>query len=189
VEAVTKVNVFTSSLSTDASFQNVLCGGNTNSVVVVAQTTSEQLCTVVEILNDIGLFMQCSNWFPLYENTVYNAMCYSGTDGFAWVASTQFVIVFMAMFILTFRVVFYDIEISEPPRKVTESDKEEGGEDDGLEIGDDDDNDEGNGIGEDEGEDGNGIDEEDKGNGNGIDDKDEASRDGGREKPRDNLSA
>jgi hypothetical protein len=35
-------------------------------------------------------------------------MCYSGTEGFAWVASTQFVIVFMAMVILTFRVVFYD---------------------------------------------------------------------------------
>jgi hypothetical protein len=126
VQAVKKVDVFTSSLSSDASFQNVICGGITNNVVVVAQTTSEQLCRIVEILKDVGLFLQCSNWFPLYENTVYNAICYSGTDGFAWVTSTQFVIVFMAMLILMFRIVFYDIEISEPsPRKVAESDKEE----------------------------------------------------------------
>ncbi len=54
------------------------------------QTASEQLCSVIENLKDLGLFMQCSNWYPLYENTVYNAMCYSGTEGFAWVAHAPF---------------------------------------------------------------------------------------------------
>jgi hypothetical protein len=184
VQAVNKVNVFTSSLSTDASFQNVICGGITNNVVVVAQTTSEQLCRTVDILKDVGLYLQCSNWYPLYENTVYNAMCYSGTEGFAWVASTQLVIVFMAMFILTFRIAFYGIEMSEPStRKVAESDKEEeqGDEDDGHGIGDDDDGDE-----IDDEADGDGIDDED--DGNGVDDE-EDSKGGGVEKPRDKLSA
>jgi hypothetical protein len=185
-QVVTEVTVFTSSLSTEPNdFQNV-CGGTTNNVVVVAQTTMEQLCSFLENLRDFGLFMQCSNWYPLYENTVYSAMCYSGTEGFAWVASTQFVIVFMAMFILTFRIVFYDIEISEPsPRKVAESDKEE-------EQGDEEDG--GNGIdGED---DGNGVGDEDDGriddedDGNGVDDADSKvddadSKGGGMEKPRD----
>jgi hypothetical protein len=40
-------------------------------------------------------------------------MCYSGTDGFAWVSITQMLTVFMAMIIVTARVAFYDIEISD----------------------------------------------------------------------------
>jgi hypothetical protein len=174
---------FTSSLSTDPNFQTI-CGGTVNNVVVVTQTASEQLCSVIENLKDVGLLMQCSNWYPLYENTVYNAMCYSGTEGFAWVASTQLVIVFMAMFILTFRIAFYGIEMSEPStRKVAELDKEEeqGDEDDGHGIGDDDDGDE-----IDDEADGDGIDDED--DGNGVDDE-EDSKGGGVEKPRDKLSA
>ena len=40
-------------------------------------------------------------------------MCYAGVDGFAWIASTQFVVVFMAMVLLTFRgVLFYGDEES-----------------------------------------------------------------------------
>jgi hypothetical protein len=124
VQVVETVAVFTSSLSTDPNFQNI-CGGTVNNVDVVAQTALEQLCSVIKNLKDLGLFMQCSNWYPLYENTVYNAMCYSGTEGFAWVVSTQFVIVFMATFILTFHIVFFCNEISQPSsRKVAESDKE-----------------------------------------------------------------
>ena len=41
---------------------------------------------LVDILDDIRLFFQCENWFPLYESTMYNAVCYDGTDGFAWIA-------------------------------------------------------------------------------------------------------
>jgi hypothetical protein len=49
----------------------------------------------------------------LYETTTYQAICYDGTDGFAYIASTQFIIVFMAFIILTFRVAFWDVQIGD----------------------------------------------------------------------------
>lgn len=52
----------------------------------VADLANVQLCEIVDILNQIRLFFQCENWFPLYESTMYNAVCYNGTEGFAWVA-------------------------------------------------------------------------------------------------------
>jgi hypothetical protein len=77
----------------------------------IAQITSDQLCALATILEDLRLYMQCGNWYPLYTKTVYDAMCYSGTEGFAWVAATQCIVVFMAMILLTARCAFYDLEI------------------------------------------------------------------------------
>ena len=36
----------------------------------------------------IGLrdLFSCSNWFPLYQEIAYNAICYNGASGFAWIA-------------------------------------------------------------------------------------------------------
>jgi hypothetical protein len=77
----------------------------------IAEITSDQLCALATILEDLRLYMQCGNWYPLYTKTVYDAMCYSGTEGFAWVAATQFIVVFMAMILLTARCAFHDLEI------------------------------------------------------------------------------
>jgi hypothetical protein len=90
-----------------------VCGSptfpNTTAVLATATTTAKNyLCTTTGILMDIRSFFQCRTWYPLYRNTVHDAMCYSATDGFSWIASTQFVVVFMAMIILTCRVVLYD---------------------------------------------------------------------------------
>ena len=49
-------------------------------------------------------------------------MCFEATDGFAWVTITQFVIVLMAMVILTFRIVFYEIEIDDDDSNVENED-------------------------------------------------------------------
>eukprot|EP00934_Nitzschia_sp_Nitz4_P007545 Nitzschia sp. Nitz4//scaffold1_size375055//99440//101442//NITZ4_000238-RA/size375055-augustus-gene-0.710-mRNA-1//-1//CDS//3329540931//7535//frame0 len=89
-----------------------LCGfEDPTSLALVADVANQQLCEIVDILDQIRLFFQCENWFPLYESTMYNAVCYDGTDGFAWVAVTQFVIVFFSALLLTFRAAFYDVEI------------------------------------------------------------------------------
>jgi hypothetical protein len=39
---------------------------------------------------------------------MYDAICYNGTDGFWWIGMSQFIIVFMAMIIITCRSVLYD---------------------------------------------------------------------------------
>jgi hypothetical protein len=114
VEAISNVDLAAISLSDD-SLQNALCtSGNTAHALFLTSAASNQLCFIAESMQEIRLFFQCSNWYPLYENAMYDALCYSGTDGFAWVTITQLIIVLMAMLILTFRIVFYDIKVSEP---------------------------------------------------------------------------
>lgn len=88
----------------------------------LADTAQINLCEVAEILKQVRLFFQCENWFPLYETTVYNALCHDGTNGFAYIASTQFVIVFMAFVILTFRVAFWDIQVGDESEEEEEED-------------------------------------------------------------------
>eukprot|EP00934_Nitzschia_sp_Nitz4_P008585 Nitzschia sp. Nitz4//scaffold211_size37880//865//2887//NITZ4_007697-RA/size37880-augustus-gene-0.57-mRNA-1//-1//CDS//3329541952//8575//frame0 len=76
---------------------------------------SDLFCFVSQLIVDLRAYLQCSNWFPLYEISIYDAMCYSGTEGFSWVTSTQIVIVFLSMVVLTFRIAFYDVEIEGAP--------------------------------------------------------------------------
>jgi hypothetical protein len=109
VDAIPKISGFSSMIEDSAESIQVICGlDDPAKLIDVANTANAQLCDVAQVLKTVRLYFQCENWYPLYETTTYDAMCYSGTDGFAWVASTQFVVVFMAMIILTFRVVFYD---------------------------------------------------------------------------------
>jgi hypothetical protein len=79
-------------------------------VFQIAEITAEQLYVLADFLAQIRQYLECRNWYPLYTSSLYDALCYSGTDGFAWVSITQIVIVFMAMLILTARVGFYEIE-------------------------------------------------------------------------------
>lgn len=116
-----------------------VCGfqeNQTQSLVDVADTLQDQLCAVADILSDVRDFVQCSNWYPLYETTVYEAMCYDGTEGFAYVASTQFVIVFMAFVILTFRVAFWEIQVGDDYFDFVDDDSNENSGDEGTGEGD-----------------------------------------------------
>lgn len=106
-DAVPKISDFAVLVSESRESFEAICGTtDTQDLVDVAAETNEQLCDIGTIMRTVRLYFQCENWYPLYETTVYDAMCYSGTDGFGWIATTQFVIVFMAMVILTFRVAF-----------------------------------------------------------------------------------
>lgn len=87
-----------------------VCGVEPGLLIVAADSAIGSLCRMGETLRNIRLFFTCDNWYPLYESITYETLCYSGTEGFAWVASTQFVIVFMTMIILTLRVTFYEDE-------------------------------------------------------------------------------
>jgi hypothetical protein len=76
-----------------------------------ADAVTKILCRVADILQGVRVFFRCENLYPLYEGITYETVCYSGTQGFAWVASTQFVIVFMTMVIMTLRITFYEVEV------------------------------------------------------------------------------
>jgi hypothetical protein len=113
-DAISLVLDFSGTLAQSSSNTGLqtICGfENSNTVTNLARSTNDNLCSVAEITVTIRQYFQCSNWYPLYETAVYEAMCYSGTEGFAWVAGTQFVVVCMAMILLTLRGAFYDVEV------------------------------------------------------------------------------
>jgi hypothetical protein len=85
-----------------------VCGVESSLITLAADTVANSLCRMGGNLQSIRLFFYCDNWYPLYESITYETLCYSGTEGFAWVASAQFVIVFMTMIILTLRITFYE---------------------------------------------------------------------------------
>jgi hypothetical protein len=90
-----------------------ICGASPVLITKAADDVANILCRGGLILRSVRLYFTCDNWYPLYEGLVYETLCYSGTDGFSWVASTQFVIVFMTMVILTLRIAFYEVEAVE----------------------------------------------------------------------------
>jgi hypothetical protein len=81
---------FSALVAETAPLIQVVCGFNETTQLgalgSAADEANGQLCDIVDVLNSIRLFFQCENWFPLYETTVYRAICYNGTEGFAWVA-------------------------------------------------------------------------------------------------------
>jgi hypothetical protein len=88
-----------------------VCGTGPVLITAAADVVANILCKAGLLLRGVRVFMNCDNWYPLYEGIVYDTLCYTGTEGFAWVASTQFVIVFMTMIILTLRISFYEEDV------------------------------------------------------------------------------
>jgi hypothetical protein len=89
------------------------CGSSSSPDLILdsADVVANVLCRVADILREVRVFFNCENFSLLYEGITYETVCYSGTDGFAWVSATQFVIVFMTMVILTLRITFYEGEV------------------------------------------------------------------------------
>ncbi|KAG7341430.1 hypothetical protein IV203_023382 [Nitzschia inconspicua] len=80
--------------------------GDQDAILQVSALFQELACDLSVLLADTIVFFQCQNWFPLYEQGVYNAMCYSGTSSIVWIAITQVMTVVFAAVMLTFRVGF-----------------------------------------------------------------------------------
>jgi hypothetical protein len=100
-------------LRTNTDTFEEICGNSPDLILESADEVTTVLCQVADILRDVRVFFNCENFYPLYEGITYETVCYSGTEGFAWVATTQFVIVFMTMVILTLRITFYQGEVPE----------------------------------------------------------------------------
>lgn len=102
------------------------------------QIVHNSVCGAAVLLDDFQEFLQCANWYPLYETGVYDTMCYEGASGFSWVTSTQIAIVVLSMVILSLRIVFSDIEIEERPF-TSEQDEAKAVDGNGAEIPNDND--------------------------------------------------
>ena len=125
-EAVPYIDQFLSFLDTNTDFIQLVCG--LEDPARVAQLTTvinSQICDIFEILNRIRLYFQCENWYPLYETVMYDAVCYNGSSGFAWIVATQFIIVIMAMVLLTFRGILYDDDVLISKKEIENIDCEE----------------------------------------------------------------
>jgi hypothetical protein len=91
-----------------------ICGSTSTAIFKdIIDSLLQYTCGIVKILWDVKDALRCSTWVPLYYNTVYSAMCYNGTTGVWAIAATQFMTTLMTCIILTFRCVFFDLEILE----------------------------------------------------------------------------
>lgn len=91
------------------------------------------LCGAFNILSSFRDLFTCRFWYPLYANAVHGSLCYDAGDGFAVVASTQFIVVFMAFIVMTFRVALWDVPVSEDEFAEDETSEEKDAGDDGKE--------------------------------------------------------
>ena len=107
------ISATTSDGVTGGAIQSICGFDDPGKVSALAETTNSNLCDVISVMETIRQYFQCRNWYPLYETIVYDAICYDGMEGFTWVVSTQFVVVVMALIILTLRGAFYDLDIAE----------------------------------------------------------------------------
>lgn len=73
--------------------------------------TSDQMCAMANLVGSLEDFFRCSSWYPLYQAVVHETLCYS-VDAYAWIAATQFAVVFLAMVVVTCRnVIYQDVEM------------------------------------------------------------------------------
>jgi len=89
------------------------CSSESSLIESAAAVLQSQVCTIATSVYEIGNLLTCANWNSLYATVMYDAVCYNATTGFAWIATTQFLIVLFSMIMLTLRVGFYEIEDEE----------------------------------------------------------------------------
>lgn len=111
-EAQTSLDDFEAVLGEFFETAEDVCGTTQENVFATTfLTMGAYLCASVGALLRLRYAFECSTWMPLYYNTVYSAMCFNGTSGVWSIAATQFMTVLMTGFILTFRAVFWELEI------------------------------------------------------------------------------
>ena len=109
--AMEKVEVLQSILQSSSFDFQAACGKSPKTILTAAKYVNEQLCSTATCLGEVRSLFGCSYWQPLYSSAVYETTCYNSAEGFAYVAITQLIIVFVAMLVLTLRVAFYPVSV------------------------------------------------------------------------------
>ncbi|CAJ1946614.1 unnamed protein product [Cylindrotheca closterium] len=83
--------------------------------LAINNRVNEHLCTASDHLRDFGDFFTCRFWYPIYFKAVHESICTDGTEGLAVIATTQIIVVFMALLVLTYRAALWDVKVSTVP--------------------------------------------------------------------------
>eukprot|EP00980_Cylindrotheca_fusiformis_P009793 scaffold2156_cov115-Cylindrotheca_fusiformis.AAC.18 len=107
----------TSSFDEFESEREDVCGfsgwTSSNLNLAIRNKINAPLCEASNHLGEFEDFFTCRYWYPIYYEAVHESVCNKGTDGFAVIATTQIVVVFMALIILTHRAALGGINVSE----------------------------------------------------------------------------
>ena len=82
-------------------------------VQVTAGNVQDQVCILAQLVINVRNLFSCDNWQPIYATVAHETMCYNAADGFSYIATCQFVVVFCALVLLTLRSAFYEIREEE----------------------------------------------------------------------------
>lgn len=99
----------------DSVILEQICGDDAEAVALAAMAAQRILCVLGSAMHDVQDYFACRNWRPVYRTVMHNAVCDSGTRGLYAIAVTQFVIVVLAMVMLTLRAAFVEDEQQERP--------------------------------------------------------------------------
>eukprot|EP00934_Nitzschia_sp_Nitz4_P008742 Nitzschia sp. Nitz4//scaffold95_size97785//6851//13079//NITZ4_004655-RA/size97785-processed-gene-0.3-mRNA-1//1//CDS//3329560436//8732//frame0 len=88
--------------------QEIACGTGVASVLQLIGALGAQICVVVYTIADLSELLQCEQWYPMYEQTMHDAICTSATEAFTWAAATQCTIVLLSLVFLSLRIGFYE---------------------------------------------------------------------------------
>ncbi|GAX24993.1 hypothetical protein FisN_2Lh276 [Fistulifera solaris] len=108
VHFLLKVSEFGAALQSDEVIE--ICG-DTSRFKGVGASLEAATCNVANTLLDVQDYFACQNFHPVYEATVYEALCYEANRGLTWVAFTQILIVFLSMIMLMLRVAFVEVYV------------------------------------------------------------------------------
>uniref|UniRef100_A0A7S2Y2X1 Uncharacterized protein n=1 Tax=Entomoneis paludosa TaxID=265537 RepID=A0A7S2Y2X1_9STRA len=98
-----------------------LCGSDFEILETMVSWMQNQICIGGLTAEDLNQFLLCRNWFPVYEAFLYDALCFNGQEGMAWVAGSMTGIVFLSFFVLLFRAAAFDSEEEadyDPPKRL-----------------------------------------------------------------------
>lgn len=96
--------------------REAVCGNSgwsaSNLNLAINNKVNAQLCEASDHLSTFEDFFTCRFWYPIYYKAVHESMCDHGTRGLGVIATTQIVVVFMALLVLTYRAALWEINVS-----------------------------------------------------------------------------
>eukprot|EP00526_Cylindrotheca_closterium_P008407 CAMPEP_0113652706 /NCGR_PEP_ID=MMETSP0017_2-20120614/28165_1 /TAXON_ID=2856 /ORGANISM="Cylindrotheca closterium" /LENGTH=829 /DNA_ID=CAMNT_0000565603 /DNA_START=62 /DNA_END=2554 /DNA_ORIENTATION=+ /assembly_acc=CAM_ASM_000147 len=105
-----------------------ICGTSSSAIASVESTLNDgvnvHLCEASNILTEFSDFFTCRFWHPIYAQAAHESLCYQGMDALSAITNTLFVILYMSLLIMTFRVALWDA-VGSPLRDVSEQKEKE----------------------------------------------------------------
>mmetsp|Transcript_58034 Transcript_58034/g.141833 ORF Transcript_58034/g.141833 Transcript_58034/m.141833 type:complete len:1124 (+) Transcript_58034:109-3480(+) len=90
------------------------CGTDGTGALFLVTTTTrirDFACEITNLVRSFRDLIRCSNIRPLYEQVMYQTICFAASDACWWMAATNFFVVGCSLLLITFRSAFVEIEI------------------------------------------------------------------------------